>query len=161
MVVGFLEMRKWLFIVLFGLGIFVSQAEGSAAPRRFGVGVVVAGPTGLTAEYFYAKNKDIAASLGWGQNSFHLNLDHHWNRRDFIRADGVAINVYFGLGMRWLGYEGRHDSANDIGVRLPFGVQHIFKEVPIQIFFELAPALVVVDHTNFVLDIALGARYFF
>ncbi|MES2746708.1 MAG: hypothetical protein V4655_14845 [Bdellovibrionota bacterium] len=148
-----------LLLTLFILLIGTSHAE---AANRFGLGVVIAGPTGLTAEYIYGKNRDVAASLGWGDDSFHLNLDHHWNQPNLIKADGVPINIYFGLGLRWISWNGRNDdSDNSIGLRLPVGIQHIFKEVPIQIFFELAPALILVDSTGFEIDLALGARYFF
>jgi hypothetical protein len=138
---------------------FLPKAE---AARRFGLGIVVAGPTGLTAEYIYAKNRDVSAALGWGDESFHLNLDHHWNQPNLIKADGVPINIYFGAGLRWISWSHNDDdSGQSIGLRAPFGVQHIFRSVPIQIFFELAPVLLLVDHTGFEIDIALGARYFF
>lgn len=154
-------MRGLVLLLLLVTSVLGLSATAEARSRRFGLGIVVAGPTGVTAEYFYGKQKDIAASLGWGGDSFHLNLDHHWNNKDWIKADGIAVNVYFGLGLRWLSYQGRNDRANEIGIRAPFGVQHIFKPVGIQIFFELAPALVLVNHTAFVIDLALGARYFF
>ena len=151
-------MRTLLFI----LALLCLTPGAEAAKRNFGLGVVVAGPTGITAQYIYGKGKDVSASLGWGADSYHLNLDHHWNRRNWIKADGVSINVYFGLGVRWRYFQGRDNAlAQEIGLRAPFGVQHIFKQVPIQIFFELAPALILIDHTGFVIDLALGARYFF
>lgn len=152
-------MKSLLFILSL---LFITVPAAQAAPRRLGLGIVIAGPTGVTAEYIYGKNRDLAASLAWGENSYHLNLDHHWNRKDWIKADGVGINVYFGLGLRWLSWSDRDsEQESEVGVRLPFGVQHIFKEAPIQVFFELAPTLVLVPHSSFIIDIALGARYFF
>ncbi len=142
--------------------LFVSVTNSAEArSRRLGLGIVVAGPTGLTAEYFYAGGRDIAASVGWGANYFHLNLDHHWNNRNWIKADGVAVNVYYGIGLRWLSYQSRAHDSEEIGARTPFGVQHIFKPSGIQVFFELAPGLVLTPATNFIIDLALGARYFF
>lgn len=167
-------MMKCFLLIIFSLfltqALFAEGEEGKerdkaktrSPHKRFGVGVVVAGPTGLTAEYIYGKNKDIAASLGWNESSFHLNLDHHWNKKNWVKVDGVGINVYLGLGLRWINWQSRDsETASEIGLRVPFGIQHIFREVPIQIFFELAPAFVFVDHTGLVFDIALGARYFF
>jgi len=151
---------KYLILCLFLL--FVPKL--SAASPTFGLGVVVAGPTGITGEYIYGKDRDVSASLGWGDHSFHLNLDHHWNRSDMVKVDGRGINVYLGLGLRWLNWDTDYrdrDSDSEIGVRVPVGVQHIFRQVPIQIFFELAPAIILVDHTAFIIDIAIGARYFF
>ncbi len=135
--------------------------SSSSSSRTFGLGVVVAGPTGLTAEYIYAKNRDVALDVGWGDDYLHLNLDHHWNRIDLIKADGIPINIYYGIGARVISYQGRDDREQEVGVRVPVGVQHIFREVPIQIFFELAPAINIVPRTDFIIDIALGARYFF
>jgi hypothetical protein len=169
-----LVMMKWILLII--LNFCLAQASfaeteqepskektaNKGSPRRIGVGIVVAGPTGLTAEYIYGKNKDVSAALGWNESSFHLNLDHHWNKKNWIKVDGVGINVYLGLGLRWISWQSRDDeTSSEIGIRAPFGIQHIFKEVPIQIFFELAPALVLVDHTGLVFDVALGARYFF
>ncbi len=151
---------KYLLLYL----MFFYGAGLNASPRRFGVGIVVLGPTGVTGEYIYGKDRDISAELGWDAHSFHLNLDHHWNRKDWIKADGVGINVYFGLGLRCLSWASRYNGNNhdeEIGIRAPAGIQHIFKEVPIQIFFEIAPALILVDHTALILDLALGTRYFF
>lgn len=154
-------MRSIFTLLLFLLSSLALSPDAEARSRRLGLGVVVAGPTGITANYFYGKGKDVAASLGWSKDSFHLNLDHHWNNRKWIKADGIAINVYYGLGVRWLSYESREDRANEIGIRAPLGVQHIFKPVGIQIFFELAPVLNLIPSTAFGIDLALGARYFF
>lgn len=154
-------MRKLLFLLLTLMTTLLSAEAAEARSRRLGLGVVIAGPTGITGQYFYGKGKDVSAALGWGQNSYHLNIDHHWNNRNWLKADGVSIAVYYGIGLRLISWDGAHDSGSNAGVRFPFGVQHIFKPVGIQIFFELAPAIIVIDHSSFTIDLALGARYFF
>ncbi|MBC7662060.1 MAG: hypothetical protein H7249_20385 [Chitinophagaceae bacterium] len=140
---------------------FLCVIKSPAATRNFGLGIVVAGPTGLTGEYVYGHNRDVAASIGWATDSLYLTIDHHWNRKDWIKADGVGINVYYGLGVRYLAWQDRDAISHEIGARVPLGIQHIFREIPLQIFIELAPALILVDHTAFIIDLALGARYFF
>jgi hypothetical protein len=64
---------------------------------------------------------------------------------------------YVGIGARLKATEG--DSR--IGVRVPLGLDYVFDDTPIDIFFEIAPILDLAPSTDFRLNGSLGLRYFF
>jgi hypothetical protein len=137
----------------------VAQA---AAPGPFGLGVVLIDPTGLSANYYYEKQRSLSAALGWGSDHLHLHMDHLWYRRDIIVIDRTPIDLYYGVGGRIYQHEKRNgDDENKIGVRVSVGVSYLFRKIPVQVFGELGPALILVDDSAFVIDISLGARYYF
>lgn len=136
----------------------ISLASTAHAERRtFGLGVIVPSPTGITSQYIYDKTHAMVASLGWGEEFVHVNVDHLWLKLNLVKIDKRPLAVYYGIGLRWIN---DHDD-NAVGIRAPLGAQHLFREVPIQIFLELTPFLNLVDHTSFGVDVGLGARYFF
>lgn len=137
-------------------------AARAAAPGPFGLGVVLIDPTGLSANYYYEKQRSFAAGLGWGDKHLRLNLDHLWYRRDIIVIDRTPIDLYYGVGGRFYQHEKRNgDNESEIGVRVPVGVSYIFRKVPIQLFGELGPALIIVDDSAFIVDISIGGRFYF
>jgi hypothetical protein len=140
----------------------VASAAHAAAPGPFGLGISLIDPTGISANYYYDKQTSFAAALGWGSKHLRLNLDHLWSRRDIIVIDRTPIDLYFGLGARYFQHEKRNgDDDSEIGIRFPVGVSYIFRKVPIQLYGELGPALVIVDESAFIIDIAIGGRYYF
>jgi hypothetical protein len=63
---------------------------------------------------------------------------------------------YYGIG-------GRIKTSDDarIGVRVPLGLAYLFQNVPVDIFLEVVPILDLTPKTDFRINAALGARYFF
>ena len=53
--------------------------------------------------------------------------------------------------------------GNDIelGVRIPLGVAHRFKESPADVFAEVAPIVDLISKVGLELHLAIGARYYF
>lgn len=134
----------------------------AAAPGPFGLGLVLIDPTGLSGNYYYEKQRSFAAALGWSSDHLRLNLDHLWYRRDIIVIDRTPIDLYYGVGGRFYQHEKRNgDNESEIGVRVPVGVSYIFRKVPIQLFGELGPALILIDDSAFIIDISIGGRFYF
>jgi hypothetical protein len=134
----------------------------AAAPGPFGLGIVLVDPTGLSANYYYEKQNSVSAALGWSSKHLRLNVDHLWYRRDIIVIDRTPIDLYYGVGGRFYSHEKRNgDNESEIGVRFPIGVAYIFRKIPIQLFGELGPALIIVDDSAFIVDVSLGIRYYF
>ncbi len=151
-------LRKFLLALL--LTLCASKPAHAAGP--FGLGIVLIDPTGLSANYYYEKQKSLSAGLGWGSSHLRLNLDHLWYRPNIVVIDRIPIDLYFGVGGRFYQHERRNgDNESEIGVRVPVGVSYHFRKVPIQVFGELGPALVIVDDSAFIIDISLGGRYYF
>jgi hypothetical protein len=139
-----------------------APAARAAAPGPFGLGIVLVDPTGLSANYYYEKQRSISAALGWSSDHLRLNVDHLWYRRDIIVIDRTPIDLYYGVGGRVHQFEKRNgDTESEIGVRVPVGVAYIFQKIPVQLFGELGPALIIVDDSAFIVDVSIGVRYYF
>lgn len=142
-------------------------ANAQTSKGNLGLGLVIGDITGITGKYLYEDNKGIAASVGLDENHFHLDVDHIWDTK--INLDGDRFDVYYGLGLQlhthdnhyYENYKVRHEDEANLGVRVPLGIQHFFREPPIQVFFEIAPTLVFLGHTGLDINFALGSRYFF
>jgi len=148
--------------ILMAFVLCLSFSSHANAYGPFGLGIVIAGPTGLSANYFYEKQKSLAMAVGWGHSDVQVHVDHLWYRGDLIVVDRVPIDVYMGLGLHLHTIDKKYkDDETQIGVRVPVGVSYIFRKIPVQLFGELAPALILVEESAFNIDIALGIRYYF
>ena len=161
-----------LSMLIFSCAMMLSSSVASAHTSKgeLGLGIILANHTGLSGKYVYKNNRDIAAALSWNDNHFHLSIDHLWDSK--INLDGDHFDFYYGLGGSLVTYNNyyyhfhndRYKSHNDLsvylGIRAPVGIQHFFREAPVQIFFEIAPTLVLKRHFDLDIDLALGVRYF-
>jgi hypothetical protein len=48
-----------------------------------------------------------------------------------------------------------------LGARIPVGLEYIFPDQHFDIFLEVVPLLDLIPDTDFTLNAAIGARYFF
>lgn len=151
-------LRLTLLVSVFFCCLFSTKSE---AANRFGLGIVLFDPTGLSGNYYYERDKSLAAGLGWSKNSFHLNVDHLWYHRGLIVIDRTGLDVQLGLGLRIIEWDRHKEDEHSLGLRLPIGVSHHFRSIPLQLFGELAPALILIDSSHFVIDLAIGGRYYF
>jgi hypothetical protein len=73
-----------------------------------------------------------------------------------IDVDKGQLPFYFGLGAKLL-------LASDLGlgIRIPVGLAYLFESAPFDIFVEIVPGLDLLPGTDFGIDGAIGARYYF
>ena len=145
------------FLLAFPLMV-VSCIPVQAQQRSFGAGVIIGDPTGFTAKYW--KNKDNAYDFGlaWalGDNgSVLIYGDYIWHR--FEITGEARTPLYFGAGA-WFG---ANDNRTGLGARIPLGVTHIFARDPIDVFFEIVPAISIVPDTDLDVQGGFGIRYYF
>ena len=123
-----------------------------------GVGIMIGEPTGLSFRYSNFPVIGLAWSLR--NDSFHLQCDY-WLLNKSLKA---PVDWYIGPGLKYLSHkdEGRHhdDTDNWLGIRIPVGLQY-FPDNKIEIFGEIVPGIYVYPETDFFIDAALGARFFF
>jgi hypothetical protein len=55
----------------------------------------------------------------------------------------------------------KFENQNRFGVRFPVGITLFIREAPIDFFLEVVPILNLAPDTDFDLNAALGARYYF
>lgn len=151
-----LIMKKLVFIILFS---FLLLNSSYSQYRRFGIGIILGEPTGISAKLKTgsANAFDFAAAWSFKQNG-HLLLqaDYVWHNFDLDVVESGRPSFYYGIG-------GRIIFSNDplVGVRVPVGLDFEFKNAPVDIFAELVPILDFVPSTNFNFAGGLGVRFWF
>ena len=150
-------MQKFKFVtILFSLFIISSI---NAQSNGIGVGLIVGEPTGISGKYWTGSTTAFDAALAWSfvdENAFQIHADYLFHNIRLITISEGKLPFYYGIGARL-------KTANDIklGVRVPLGLAYLFQNVPIDIFIEVVPILDVIPKTDFQINAALGARYFF
>lgn len=136
----------------------------------FGVGLIIGEPTGVAAKLYLSDNTAVDAAAGGGilGGGIHVHANYLWHPWVLEERDNFVLPAYVGGGVRLLNH--RAGTAGDfhIGVRAVVGMLFDFKEIPIDVFVELAPVLDFPltgedDHSTIEFDINLGigVRYYF
>jgi hypothetical protein len=124
-----------------------------------GLGLILGEPTGISFKTWTGSVSAIDAALAWsfeGEDSFHFHID--WMRHDFgvVGVDKGSLPFYYGIGGRL-----KAEDDSRLGARGVFGFAYLFESAPFDIFLEVVPILDLVPDTDFVLNAAIGTRFFF
>lgn len=143
-------------IILFSL-IFITSLH--AQHRGIGLGIIVGEPTGISFKYWTSSTTAFDAALAWSfidEGAFHIHADYLLHSFYLITVPEGKLPFYYGIG-------GRLKTSGDtrFGVRVPVGLDYLFQTTPIDIFLEVVPILDLTPKTDFKINAALGARYFF
>jgi hypothetical protein len=123
----------------------------SAMSRDFGLGLIIGAPTGLSAELRLGSNTSLDFALGlerFDDDELYLHFDYLVYPVDLASGGSVAVPLYLGVGA--ILWDRGNDFGDDLslGVRVPFGLALAFRRAPVQIFFELAVRLIVVEEVD-------------
>lgn len=136
--------------------------------KYVGIGFIVGEPTGLDAKFFLSNEHALEFGLAWslsGQNEVHLQGDYLWHRYDLIELNnGDEMPLYFGIGARMIFEEddpGEDDDRDTVGIRFPIGLAYMFTNYPFDIFATIVPILDLAPDSEFDLEGAIGARFWF
>ncbi|MCK9279802.1 MAG: hypothetical protein M0P71_04215 [Melioribacteraceae bacterium] len=151
-------MKKSIFVILL---IFLTVSSIiKAQDKGFGIGIMLGEPTGLSGKYWLNKinavDFGLAYSFTGNHNAAALHADYLWHSFDLIKSS-EKIPVYYGVGARLRMYEGSDDS---FGVRGVVGIEWFSRDVPIDVFFEIAPVFTLIPETDLDFDAAIGIRFF-
>lgn len=139
------------------------MAQSTGDNKYAGVGFIVGEPTGLSAKFFLNNTNALQFALAWslsGQNEMHLQGDYIWHRYNLIDLkNGDEMPLYFGVGGRFIFEEGDQDDV--FGIRFPVGLDYLFTNYPFDIFAEIVPILDLTPDSDFDLEGAIGARFWF
>jgi hypothetical protein len=160
-------LRKLVLVALLVVG-SASQARADVA-----LGAFIGEPTGLDLKLGLAPNSALDILFGWYS---------HWNDRDRIddgtyahvtylvtpmRSTGrsVIVPLRLGIGAAIFDDSGRFDDDLNVAVRVPFEVALVFTGTPLELYFEVALKMTIVDgdddHDLVDLDGGLGLRFYF
>lgn len=92
---------------------------------------------------------------GW--RMFHVHADYLFHNFNLIHAT-ERFPVFYGPGieMNYLDYR-----FMQVGVRGNFGIAWMPRRAPMDVFFELGPALEIIPYVDMNLSASIGARYYF
>ncbi len=147
-----------LFAIILAAVILTALAP-SPAQARFGVGLMVGEPTGFTFKWWQDESTAVNAATGWslGDGHFYAHGDYVWHRVIEDEKLGGSAPVYYGIGVRLL----LGDGKDNVGVRIPLGLNYTFENGRFDVFVEIAPIFNVIPETAFDLSGGVGARFYF
>lgn len=155
------------------LALLFVLATGAARAQEqndFGIGAILAEPTGLSAKYWMNPHEAIDFAAAWSfsrYTSFEFHADYLIHRYDLFRDIDTTVGkpaLYFGLGGRLkLGDNGAPGNEGDdrLGIRVPVGMTYLFAKAPFDVFGELVPVLDLAPDTKLDLNAAVGGRFYF
>lgn len=157
-------MKAWLLLAM--ATVMPGLAHGRAV--GLGVGILLGEPVALSVAYRPDERQTIQLVQGWsfGQKRMHTGVDYLYTPTE-IPADetlGLRYPVYVGVGLRGRFFGTSTTAAQErgnFGFRFPVGVAVEPDNLPLEVYFEMAPVWVVapVSHGGF--DGEIGARLYF
>ncbi len=153
-------MKKRTYLIVFALLILmvvpVASAPlrtSSAAYSKYALGLNLGTNTGLGFQVRANRDFDIIGNLGLNNfDSSKLSFDVAANYKiNEFRIDRADFDVTMGLGVS-VGVPLNDSHGFDFSVLVPFGVTYHFSEVPIDVYFRLAPGIQIVKGN----DVGLG-----
>jgi hypothetical protein len=154
-------MRKHLLVLIFSLLFVCTYAQ--AQDKGFGVGLVLGEPTGISMKIWTGPTKALQFALAWrNEDSFlgsrvTISGDYLWHSFDAIHST-YRFPVYYGVGGTFT--SGRPQS-DILGVRGVVGIGFWPRKVPLDVFLQVVPTLVLTPSTSVDVNVGLGVRYFF
>ena len=150
-------MKRIKYITL--LFSFISITALFAQDNGTGLGIIIGEPTGFSFKYWTSSNSAIDAAIAWSfidEGAFHIHADYLLHSFRLINVPEGKLPFYYGIGGRL-----KTSSDTQLGVRVPLGLAYLFQSAPVDIFLEVVPILDFIPKTDFKINAALGARYFF
>ena len=155
-------MRKLILsFTLLVLFMPVAQSE-TAQDGQFGLGIIIGEPTGPCFKLWTSQRTAVDGAVAWSfakNTGIHLHADYLLHVYDLIDVEKGRLPLYYGIGGRIRFAEGDRD--DNIGIRIPVGLEYLFDNAPLDIFFEIVPILDLTPDTDLDFNAAAGVRYFF
>ncbi len=138
------------------------MAAAQSQTKKVGLGFIVGEPTGIDLKINLTQIHALEFAVAWSlsdDNDLHLQGDYLWHKYDLIKMDNAdKMPLFFGIGAR---VELRENVDDVVGIRFPVGLDYIFTNYPFDVFVEIVPILDVAPDTDFDLEGAIGARFWF
>lgn len=153
--------RRLVAIALFFATLAVSGPAAHAAGGNFGLGVILGEPTGISAKLWMTRTNALQFGVAWsfsGDTELHVQGDYLMHFFNVIDVDKGRLPLFAGLGGR---IRVRDEADNKVGLRIPVGLAYHFASAPFDIFGEIVPILDLAPDTDFEMEGAIGAHFYF
>ncbi len=150
-------MYRSITLLVIGLLLFCGFVH--AQDSGFGLGIIIGEPTGISAKMWTRKDGAICLAAGWSleeQKYINIQGDYVFHNFSLIKVEKGKLPVYYGIGVKIVTKD-----ETKVGIRVPIGIDYIFHNAPLDIFFEIAPLIDIVPETEPYINVALGIRFFF
>lgn len=146
-----------LFIFLFSF-----WEVGAFAAPKIGLGIVVGGPTGLTADFLISGEKHLIPSVGWRNGSMDLSVDYIPQIKQLAFVNPEVIDWYYGVGPAIYSNYSNDKQQTVFGIRIPVGLSWApKKESQIRLSAALVPTMSLVPDSVFGMSANLAGYYYF
>ncbi len=151
-----MKLYKAMIIVLLCSQNLISQEN------RFGLGVVLGDPTGLSAQLRLNNTNAIDGALAWSATGLHIHSDYLWNNDNFFANRNQNLDLYYGIGGRLISLSSdAYKNQTSIAVRAPIGINYKIRNTQVQIFAEMALNFSFAPRSDTDLDAGIGLRFYF
>lgn len=119
-----------------------------------GLGMMLGEPTGISAVSWLGGGNALDLVAAWsfsGESSIYFHADYQFH--GFVER---PLTAFVGVGGALFL---RENPA--IGLRVPLGLTFIFQEVPLDLFFEVAPGMTLIPDTDPFVGGGVGFRFYF
>lgn len=159
-------MNHRIIVMLAAASLCISTAA-AAHPDGFGLGLMGGNPSGLSLKLWTGELVAFDAGLGYSYVRYgtapHIHADMLWHTRNLIEEDNGFLPLYVGVGGRLkFADTGRGYPDMRLGVRIPFGIEYVFRVFPVGLFFELVPVFNLTPWNDWWDgNSSIGFRYYF
>jgi hypothetical protein len=145
-----------------------SNSKLSAAEKNMGVGIVIGTPFAITGKFIISQNSALDFGAGEAEgDGIYIYGDLLLNIHNFSEVPGMSI--YAGIGSAFHEFEkennkNNQEDENRIELRIPIGLEFSFDpkfNVPMKLFGEIIPTLIISPEIDSEFRGGIGARYFF
>ena len=156
----------WKMLLLIPLAICLST--DAHAQGKFGVGLVFGEPTGFAWKYRINEINALDGAVGVSQRDrYRFHVDYLWQTHPFNEprlmlhyGPGLAV----GGGTSYYYYTDHgyflHSEEVGFGVRGDVGLDYQIKKTPLELFFEVAPMVIMAPAMGSGVDLGFGGRFF-
>jgi len=145
---------KGVTIVIVAALLLLAPSIGAQERSGVGLGIMLGQPSGISAITWLGGGNAVDLVAAWaftGGGSFYLHADYQ-----FHTYVDRPMSAFAGVG----GFVVLRDDPT-IGFRIPVGVTFLLRELPMDFFLEIAPAMSLLPSTDFDLFGGLGFRFYF
>jgi len=131
--------------------------------KRFGAGLYLGEPTGLTFKGYINSRLAINGIAAWGlrDEAFTVIGDVLYEFLDIpVDSNVLTFPFYAGAGAK-LGFNAGPNDRTVAGIRVPVGVALQWINHPVEVFAEIAPGMEVAPSTKLDIMGGIGARFYF
>ncbi len=165
---------RWIAVAfaLVAVPLLATEARAQAVEKgNLGIGLVIGEPTGVAAKLYLDDDTAVQGAVGGAfvGGGLQVHADYVWHPWILEERDSFNLLVHVGPGARAIYYDKGRDGTDFValGVRGVGGLVFDFKEIPLDVFAEVAGVIEYrfVDGDDGGVGLAInagaGARYYF